>query len=401
MTSKSNILLVTNYSYHERCYLLYLLLDSNRKPLRIYMESKEQKSLVGNIYIGRVSKIMEKLQAAFVDIAPDVSAYLPYDEKASFIYTRKLSKKSHLCQGDEILIEIKRDAIKSKEATADYNLHKDGRHCILTSSDLKIGISKKISDDRRNEIKNFLEERFPDREFGIIVRTDAANLPLEDLANEISTLMESFHNEIEHAKATMYPSLISKRPSYLMQLLRNSDFAYIGEILTDQADLYHEILLDMDEKQLSEWKEYVHLYNDISFPMKNLYSIDSILDRCLNTTIHLKSGANIMIEQLETVTFIDVNSANNLRSSKSHLEVNLEAASEIANQMILRNLSGMILVDFINMKSKDEEEELLRAMREYVRCDHRKVRVLDFTKLGLMEITREKKYISLKQMLTS
>lgn len=233
--------------------------------------------------------------------------------------------------------------------------------------------------------------------FGVVVRTSAASIPDEQLIADFKKTYGIFNAIMEKsAHSLVYTKLYQSSKDYIMKL-KSLDMTGIENVVTDQKELYDNIYSYMSDSAISN---RLKLYDDSAISLSSLYGIRSIMENLTSRMVWLKSGANIIIEQLETLTFIDVNTSGS-RSLKSNsiFSVNVEAAKEAAKQLKLRNISGMIIIDFINMKNPEEKNELIKILKEEIKKDCVTCTFIDITKLGLVELTRKKRYKSLKEII--
>lgn len=376
----------TKYEYNSKDYILTLFLDEKDKAEYIFLENALAPSIAGSVYLATVETILPNTKGAFVKITDGRKAFLQLNPNNNYLYIKKNSKKNELCAGDEIIVEISRDAHKSKEAAATANVLYDGDNLIISSLDTKIGVSKKIEETKRKEIKESLATlSLP---FGLIVRSSASSLFAEDLIAEAKAYTEKFSDIIKMAKNSVSPSLLYKRANIISTLILDN-ISSINKIVVSNADMLSDI------KDNQDVLDKLSVYNDKEFSLIALYGINSIIDNAIKKTVHLKSGGNIIIEQMETLTAIDVNSSHNNKKKQSALELNLEACDAIYSEIKKRNIYGMILVDFLKM-NKDDEARILTYMRSLFAKDIVSTNCLGFSRLGLLEITREKTYISIK-----
>ena len=235
-----------------------------------------------------------------------------------------------------------------------------------------------------------------DERFGVIVRTNAADLAEDDadiLTSEIRSLQEQMQMIISQAPYRTIYSVLHEAPPEYIRILQNQPLEPLAEVVTDDAGIYEELTDFADTHPSMKLSEKLRFYEDKQLDLHKLYSIQVQLERAFQKKIWLKSGANLLIEPMEAMTVIDVNSSKNVKKKlpeEQHLQVNLEAAAEIAAQLRLRNISGIIIIDFIDMASAEDKEQLLAAMRSFVKADPVKTEVIDLTRLGLMELTRKK-----------
>ena len=344
---------------------------------------------VGNIYVGRVERIVKNLNAAFVSISADIKGYLP------------MKNPDELKTGAEIAVQIEKEAIKSKELRLTEDISLGGRYLALTKGRPGIGISKKITDEetRRNLKDSFLsfvsedkslEFFFASGKYGMVIRTAAAKAEASELKKELRSIVEKLSAVEDHAdKRTVYSCLYRERDSYLRRIRDTA--GEIERIVTDIPEIYRDCLdyfLDRTELQ-----ERIVFYEDEMLPLIKLYSLETVIQEALQKKVWLKSGGFLVIEPTEALTVIDVNSGKNIRGrnkQKLIYETNLEAVYEGARQLRLRNISGIIIIDFINMCSKEYQSELISELKRVLKNDRIETRFIDLTPLGLAELTREK-----------
>lgn len=360
---------------------------SGKEPVELGIEEKS--SILGNIYIGKVSNIIKNLNCAFVNFAPDrIGYYSFYDNPVSLFADGK--ERSLKC-GDEIIVQVAKDAMKTKDPVLSGNLNFTGKYAVLTAGKTLIGFSSKITDRSwKEEIRPQLEEILGG-EAGLIVRTNAYG-HREELVRETKLLLEQFHQIKKDASyRTCYSLLREAEPEYLKSL-RGCPQGTLEEVITDQRDVYETIrqYLELyDPESICK----LRFYEDKMVSLTALYSLHSVMDQACQKRVWLKSGGYLIIEYTEAMTVIDVNTgkySGNKKQAEAIRMVNLEAGKEIARQLRLRNISGMILIDFINMKNPDDKAELLEALRGFVKSDPVKTTVVDMTQLDLVELTRKK-----------
>ena len=389
-------LLVTSLPWEEREVHLFAWLAENGQPLQV-MVKQDVPSLVGDIYIGRVQNILSNIDAAFVEIQPGMTVYYPMEDEGNIIYTKKNAKKERLCQGDEIVVQIMKDPIKTKQAVCTTNLSFPGQNVILTSGKSGCGVSRKIAKDKRAAIKQHFTDAGKD--YGFVFRTGAEHKTMEELETEVRMLEEEYESLLQRAGALTCFTRLRKAADPILDFLDHlprQEKEALKEILFDDPQDYQKAKVQLP-KELP-----LRLYEDTEYPLWKLYGLSSKLEEACRPKVWMRSGAFLVIEPTEALTVIDVNSGKNIKKTDraTHLfQVNLEACEEIARQLRLRNLSGIILVDFINMEEESQQEELLRYLRQQTAADPIPVQVIDYTKLGLVELTRKKVYPSLLQQL--
>ncbi len=352
-------------------------------------DAEEPQAALGNIYIGKVQNIVANIGAAFIDIG-GTSCYYDISQAPHAFFTHKMGKKA-LCVGDELLVQISREAVKTKAPTVSSNISLTGRYAVLTSGNTRIGVSAKLPRALRETYKERLQE-WKNEEYGMIVRTNAKDMPLETVLQEISQLKSRYQKLKETAVSrSCFSCLYTVARPYLTDL-KNVYVEGLSEIVVEDPELYEEIL-EYSHREQPEFVEKLRLYQDHQLPLGKLYSTQAVLEHALKERVWLKHGGYLVIQPTEALTVIDVNSGKCV-SKKSRadafLQMNLEAAQEIAKQIRLRNLSGIIVVDFINLEKPEEMQELLREFRKALSRDPIQTTLVDVTGLQLVEITRKK-----------
>ena len=380
-------------------HLAYIMLDEKRDFVD-FQVFQEDESLLNSIFVARVDNIVPNINAAFVRISPKQVCYLPLEDVKTPLYVKKQSELKALSIGDEIVVQVVKDAIKTKEPVVSTKLTLAGKYCILTTDNTSLGVSKKITGEHHLHMCELLSsnvsERAKEYGFGMIVRTNALEATEEELIHDLIETMERFISLKEKsAHQTAFAALEKPEAPYI-QKLKTADLTVLDNIYTDEEDIFAEI-----ESRLPYLKDkgLLKLYKDDKVSLGTLYNFRGSVDKLVEKRVWLKSGANIIIEQLETMTVIDINSSKNISKNETAiLEINKEAAIEIARQLRLRNISGMIIIDFINMKSKEHMDELVAVLKEQIKNDSVTCSFMDVTKLGLVELTRKKTYKSLKEI---
>lgn len=367
------------------------LFQSGKETVQVDIEPEENQSVLGNIYIGKVNHIVKNINAAFVDMGGGQMGYLSLSD-ASIHFADQRPFDGRLRQGDEIIVQVERDAVKTKAPVLTGNLNFTGRYFVLTSGKKQIGFSTKITDQAwKQDMKPFLESR-KEEDFGIIVRTNAYKVPKEELESELIQLKESFKMMLDNAKhRTCYSLLYSSAPSYLTGL-RDSLKSSLEAVITDEPDIYQAVKEYLTQFQ-PEDLGLLTWYEDSLLPLRKLYRIEKTMEEALGKRVWLKSGGYLVIEPTEALVVIDVNTGK--YSGKKELretikKVNLEAAEEIGHQLRLRNLSGIIIIDFIDMEAEEDRRILMERLEGILSKDPVKTTVVEMTKLNLVEVTRKK-----------
>ena len=397
-----NRLAITRVSMNEKSnkkHLAYIMLDEKRDFVDFQVFNDEE-SLLNSIFVARVDNIVPNIKAAFVRISPKQICYLPLEDIKSPLYVKKQSELKALSIGDEIVVQVVKDAVKTKDPVVSTKLTLAGKYCVLTTDNTSLGVSKKITGENHlylNELLNSnIGEQASKHGFGMIIRTNALEATEQDLLADLEETIGRFLElKIKSAHQCAF-AVLDKPEAPYVQKLKTIDLSMLDGIFTDEEDIFTEIA---NKLPYLKDKGLLKLYNDDKVSLGTLYNFRGSVDKLIEKRVWLKSGANIIIEQLETMTVIDVNSGKNISKNETAiLEINKEAAIEIARQLHLRNISGMIIIDFINMKSKEHMDALVSVLKEQIKKDTIPCTFMDVTRLGLVELTRKKTYKSLKEL---
>ena len=381
-------------------HLAYIMLDEKRDFVD-FQVFQEEESLLNSIFVARVDNIVPNIKAAFVRISPKQVCYLPLEDVQAPLYVKKQSELKKLSIGDEIVVQVVKDAIKTKDPVVSTKLTLAGKYCVLTTENTSLGVSKKITGEHHLQMSELLStnvsEQAKEYGFGMIVRTNALEATEEELIRDLTETMERFISLKEKSAHQTAFAVLEKPEAPYIQKLKTAELSTLDNIYTDEDDIFAEI---EDKLPYLKEKSLLKLYKDDKVSLGTLYNFRGSVDKLVEKRVWLKSGANIIIEQLETMTVIDINSGKNISKNETAiLEINKEAAIEIARQLRLRNISGMIIIDFINMKSKEHMDELVAVLKEQIKKDSVTCTFMDVTKLGLVELTRKKTYKSLKELI--
>ncbi len=383
-----------------------------------YKNGGKAPAAIGAVYIGKIKNAAKNIDACFVEIANGEICFLPM-KNADMPYLVNRAFDGRLLEGDELLVQVERAAQKTKQASVTAHISLANDYFVISMGSPKVGYSANIDNDAKKRINLLFTEsavfsngcliqnadsllpgagysRLTLPSTGCIVRTKAAEVQDSGvLMQQFFELAAQYAELLRTAAHRSCFSCIKEAPSAIENVLEQlAGEEEYREIVTDSESMYDKLqrINRNDSKQL-------RLYRDSLLPLSKLYSIESKVDMALERRIWLKSGGYLIIEPTEALTVIDVNSGkyeSKKGAGETYLKINLEAAEEIVLQLRLRNLSGIVIVDFINMKAEDERRVLLNRLRELVKQDnealhHRiKTTIVDMTPLGLVEITRKK-----------
>lgn len=402
--TKSGKILFTGYQ-GQMCGLY--LCDNRLLAAQVMSNSANR---IGAVYIGKIKNILKNINAFFVEIADEEICFLAGKDAANPILLNR-NYDGRLLEGDEILVQLSREAQKTKQASITANISLSNEYAVIGIGSRKVGYSGKLEKNIKQKIKEMLirNNMLQGTDFvcedncmslGLVIRTKAGTCTEEVLLAKIQELLTAFLSLIQTAQHRTCFSCVRKAPEEFEAILDQMVYPYeYNEILTDEPVLYEKLTAyckdNLPDKQ-------VRLYQDENFCLSKLYSLESKIEDALSKRIWLKSGGFLIIEQTEALTVIDVNTGKyeakrpslhnqSYDSTQDTFEkINWEAAKEVAIQLRLRNLSGIIIVDFINMKSQESEAALLHYLQELVHKDKVKTSVVDITPLGLVEMTRKK-----------
>ena len=385
-----NRILVDETSYGTRIGVV-----ENGTLVELIYEKKNSLPIVGNVYAGKIMNVLPGMQACFVDIGREKNAFLYYgDDKDN---NGNMVKPK---MGSDVIVQVEKAEMGAKGAVLTKRISFAGKFLVVIPGDDKIGISKKITDSaERKRIKDIIEQLLPEN-YGIIVRTEGKDKSYEIYEKEIKRLVEKSEGVLSKAEYAKAPSLLYTEINGVEKVLRDLYNDSIDEIVVNSSLDYETLIKLCEEKDISP-KKIVMYESDV--PMFENYYVASQAKAAFSKHVWLKSGGFIIIEQTEACVVIDVNTGKYTGKAdlqKTILKTNLEAADEIARQLRLRNLNGMIIVDFIDMKTEENRKILQKHLEEAVAKDRLQTIVVGMTELGLMQITRKKKRQSIQQLMT-
>ena len=374
------------------------------------------------IYIGKVKNVVPSIDAAFVEVEKGKMGFLPMKQaKNPIIVNRKYDGR--IVAGDEILVQIEKEGIKTKDPGLTCNLSFTGKYCVLTTGKQTIGFSTKLDDQTKSFWKEQLEEWnmgevLQKENVGMVVRTNVIGLSEEkavSYADEVIKDKIACMKSGEDLFKKEFEILLEQKNKVLNNVSYRTCFSclyqpmegYLADIRDTYEDSFDKIITNKEKiycriREEFPTMENVELYRDTRISLEKLYSVETRLKEALDERVWLKSGAYLVIQQTEALTVIDVNSGKIQKKNPKddiYFEINKEAAREIALQLRLRNLSGIIIIDFISQNTKGQDNQLLAYLSNLVKKDSVKTNVIDMTPLGLVEVTRKKIHKSLREQL--
>src|SRR5262245_27376043 len=388
----------------------------------LYIERRRERGIVGNIYKGRVKRVLPGMQAAFVDIGVDKAAFLyvadvrgaPEDFKSLFMDSDEDAKEDHKArerraariedlvkEGQEIMIQVAKGPIGTKVARSTAYVSLPGRNLVFMPTVNHVGISRRIGTEKeRKRLRAIIESMRPEGA-GFIVRTVAEGVSEKDLRADMDFLIKVWNSILKRNDTQRAPSLLYNDLDLLLRTVRDMLTAEVDKLIVDHKPEYERILKFV-QAFMPDFVSKIELYTGRE-PIFDGYGIEVEIDRALERKVWLKSGGYLIIDQGEALTAVDVNTGKFV--GKKNLEEtitknNLEACREVADQLRLRNIGGIIVVDFIDMDKEANREKVWKAFNEALAKDRSRSNVTKISELGLVEMTRKRTRESLARKLT-
>ena len=367
------------------------IVEDNRL-IEFHLEEQDSK-IVGNIYRGRVTNVLQGMEAAFVDIGESKNAYLYVKDALSreLLYDGRIYKISEVIKsGQEVIVQVIKEPSGNKGAKVTTHIEIPGRYLVFTPFSNKINISKKITCSKEAESLRDIGKRIIKDGMGVIFRT-ASEAIEESVLKEEYDILYNIYAKIQKEKNFLpCPKLLYKEPSLDYQIIRDSYDDAMEKIIVNNKKVYDNLVL-MEEIYPFKFSNKIELNTDFSIAYDTGIQLD--LKMALQWMVPLKSGGYIVIDETEALTAIDVNTGKFVGTNSlgdTILKTNIEAAEEIARQIRLRDIGGIIIVDFIDMKSINDISTVLSTFKKYLKKDKIKTNIIGITKLGLVELTRKK-----------
>ncbi len=356
-----------------------------------YVAREESNTVAGNIYLATTRNVLPGMEAAFLDFGASKNGVLYASDVASPGSGGRSNKRIEqvLKEGDEVLVQVTKDAMGAKGARLTGMPSLPGRYLVLVPDSDNVGISRRLPDEDRNRLRDVINKVRPSG-FGVIVRTAALHATAEELAADISRLLKDWEKIQEEAESGGGPRLVHEEPELLIKVIREHFTADFRKLLIDDKRAY-DVVLKYLQATAPDLVSKVQLYED-SIALFDRYHVDDQLKKALDRKVFLPSGGHLVIDRTEALTVIDVNTGKFVGSStleETVLQNNLEAAEEIGRQLRLRDIGGIIVIDFIDMETIDNQQKVLRRLKETLARDKTRTQVFDVSHLGLVEMTRK------------
>jgi ribonuclease G len=365
----------------------------------LLIERAASRGLVGNVYVGRVARVLPGMQSAFVEIGLERAGFL---HVADIRDSKNLPIEKTLAEGQPILVQVVKDPIGSKGARLSTQISIAGRLLVYLPQDPHIGISQKIGDENgRAALRGRLKELVPpDEKGGFIARTLAEAASEPELRADLAYLQELWKAIQQRSLGAQPPLLLYQDLSLAQRVLRDMVSAGTARVLIDSRENFQK-LSAFAERYMPQVRARLEHYTG-ERPLFDLHNVEPEIEKALSRRVELKSGGTLVIDQTEAMTTIDVNTGGFVGSRNfddTVFKTNLEAAQAIARQLRLRNLGGIIIIDFIDMAREEHQAAVLAELRKQLARDRTRITVSGFTQLGLVEMTRKRTRESLAHLL--
>lgn len=367
-----------------------IALIENEELVEKYEEDEDDKSIEGNIYVGKVQNVITGLQSAFVNIGEKRTAFIHSKDilpKVDITKNEKIDNPSInklIKPGDPIIVEVKREAVDKKGPRLSTHINLSSRFVVLMPNATFITVSQKIEDEKKRENLKEIAKKYLPENMGAIIRTVAENVTEEELKEDIEKTLKKWQ-QIQEIPIENIPQKIYDKGGILKKTIVDLVDSGLDRIVLKEKENYEEIKAILDEID-------ANVKIEIDAEILSKYSLEKQLNALKSNKVFLKNGGFITIDKTEALVAIDVNSGRFIGKKEVEetvLAVNLEAAKEISKQIRLRDISGIIIIDFIDMKLEESKKTVLQEIVKNSKKDRSRVQVEEFTKLNLMEITRK------------
>jgi ribonuclease G len=364
---------------------------------QIVFDRPEHQSLVGNIYFGTVTKVLPGMNAVFIDIGEEKNAYLHRDVLASYVLSSEKNAKnisSFAHQGEKILVQVDKDATGTKGPHVSGIIEVQGNRLIYMPNGRYVAVSKKIADENKTTMLRRLGHRLRKEQEGIIFRTSCMTSSAEELAEELSQLRRQHAEWVQKAGTLKKPGLIFQKNNFIDMILAKIAKIDDGEVVIDDLAL---------KKSLEATIKNPHITFTYYNGKENIFSANRLeheIDKALKRVVWLDNGAYLIFDETEALTIIDVNTgkfSGKTDYQETVLKTNLIASLEIVRQLRLRDIGGIVLIDFIDMKREQDKQTIVDAIETELAKDEKSTKIIGFTPLGILQLTRKKTKVTLSE----
>lgn len=403
-----------------------ILINANRDETRVavvedgsvvefYLERPTSQKTAGSIYLGKVINVLPGMQAAFIDIGEEKNAFLYVDDAflppeledqediGNLSRGRKKKSITELVKpGQSILVQVVKEAIGTKGARVTRHITFPGRYLVLMPTVNYVGVSRRITDEKERQRLRKIAREIKPKNMGLIIRTVAEKKSTEELEKDLSFVLRLWEKVRSKSQNAQAPALIHRDLGLVFRMVRDELNQETTRMLVDDVNTYGKILELLDNVS-PEMKDRVIYYRDKEIPLFDLYGVEAAIEQALQRQVWLRSGGYLVIDRTEALTVIDVNTGRFVGGkdlSETVFKTNMEACEEIARQLRLRDIGGIIIIDFIDMENPEHRQKVIEELEKHLKRDHTKTVVMGLTGLGLLEMTRKKVRQSLDAMMT-
>lgn len=392
--------LVINLVGREKRYALL----KEKRPEKIVINQPKHESLVGGIYVGTVTKVHPGMNAVFIDIGEEKNGYLHRDKIPAYVLSAEKIKgeqkniSSYIHQGEKLLVQVEKDATGNKGPRLTGIIEFNGQALVYMPKGGYVAVSRKIEEDAtREKWRQFgLDVKTSDE--GLLFRTAVINYTEAEIKSELTRLRENYEMLVQITQTMKNPGLVYETNSFIEEIIAEMQKMTAGKVIVDDQEIKH---------QLTKANENEHIQIDYFAQKENIFSsyrLDHEIEKALNRIVWLENGAYLIFDEAEALTVIDVNTgkyAGKHDIQETVMKTNEWAAIEIARQIRLRDIGGMILVDFIDMKHEIDRTRIVKTMEKSLQMDEKRTRIIGFTPLGILQITRKRTRVSILEALTN
>ncbi|MDD4363154.1 MAG: Rne/Rng family ribonuclease [Atribacterota bacterium] len=399
MDTKGKQVIIDSGISEERVAIL-----ENNKLVEIHIERLEDRKIIGNIYKGKVMNVLPGIEAAFVDIGIDRNAFLHLNDVEQAFgkqNDKSIDVKDLIKVGQEIDVQVVKEAIAPKGARVTTNISLPGRYLVLMPNNNGVAVSRRIEDEEEKERLKKAVQSVKKKEFGFIVRTAGVGKDETDFVPDMEILIRLWNKIQKRSQKAKAPLLLHEDLNLTYRIIRDLFTEDIDEFVVNSEKEYHKIISFLDTLFLLDLKPRVSFYTGEK-PIFEEYGIEKEINRALEKKVWIKCGGYLVFDEVEALTVIDVNTGKYVGGKKMKntvLKTNLQAAEEIARQLRLRDIGGIIIIDFIDMDNKEDQQKVIKKLEEALKKDKTKSNIVQTTELGLVELTRKRSKRDLDSLL--
>lgn len=410
MKSVKSEIIVNHTPFETRVAIL-----EDGKLVEFYLERPTERGLTGNIYKGKIVRVLPGMQASFVEVGLKRTAFLHVTDiynnlnnSSDFFMKEEADEcsagRSHIQEmitsGQEILVQVEKEPLGSKGARITSHISLPGRYLVLMPTYNHVGVSRRIANDKERQRLRDIVAEFKPEEYGFIVRTASEDMKSEDIKADMDYLIKLWKSIVEKDAELSAPALVNGEPDLILRTVRDRFTVDIDKFVIDSKEEFDRVEGFIDDF-MPELTGKVELYDDKE-PIFDFYGIEPELADALSKKVWLKSGGFIVIDLMEALTAIDVNTGSYVGKKNSHetiLKTNLEAVKEVVHQLRLRNIGGIIVIDFIDMERLPDKEKVYNTLKKALKIDKARTNIFKISELGIVEMTRKRMRSNITQLL--